>query len=88
MKTYFTLFFSLLKPEISAFLCFIPELKTHLLSNVLPTLSPHTTFTVNKKKKKRFILTVKKKKKKKKKKRRSNINDRKEEENIYNFFYV
>ena len=83
MKTYFTLFFSLLKPEISAFLCFIPELKTHLLSNLLPTLSPHTTFTVNKKKKKRFILTVKKKKK-----RRSNINDRKEEENIYNFFYV
>ena len=81
MKTYFTLFFSLLKPEISAFLCFIPELKTHLLSNVLPTLSPHTTFTVNKKKKKRSFLTVKKK-------RRSNINDRKEEENIYNFFYV
>ena len=87
MKTYFPLFFSLLKPEISAFLCFIPELKTHLLSNLLLTLSPHTTFTVNKKKKKRFILTVKKKKKKKKK-RRSNINDRKEEENIYNFFYV
>ena len=84
MKTYFTLFFSLLKPEISAFLCFIPELKTYLLSNLLPTLSPHTTFTVNKKKKKRFILIMKKKKKK----RRSNINDRKEEENIYNFFYV
>ena len=70
MKTYFTLFFSLLKLEISASLCFIPELKTHLLSNVLPTLSPHTTFTVNKKKKKRFILTLMKKKKMKKKKKK------------------
>ena len=73
MKTYFTLFFSLLKLEISASLCFILELKTHLLSNLLLTLSPHTTFTVNKKKKKRFILIMKKKKKK----RRYNINDRK-----------
>ena len=70
MKTYFTLFFSLLKLEISASLCFILELKTHLLSNLLLTLSPHTTFTVNKKKKKRFILTVMKKKKMKKKKKK------------------